>query len=136
MDGVKSKNSRQRSGNIYKSALWCASIHSVKHNIFLIIFSVLLECLEHLATMIEDYGTSICQPSVAAACKEIAKSIGDRDNSVRTAALNCFVAAFFLHGEALFKFVGNVRIHFIVFNIMITDKWLLLNVYIENQINR
>ncbi|XP_008189868.1 protein mini spindles isoform X2 [Acyrthosiphon pisum] len=79
MDGVKSKNSRQRS-----------------------------ECLEHLATMIEDYGTSICQPSVAAACKEIAKSIGDRDNSVRTAALNCFVAAFFLHGEALFKFVGNI----------------------------
>lgn len=80
---------------------------------------MLLECLEHLATMIEDYGTSICQPSVAAACKEIAKSIGDRDNSVRTAALNCFVAAFFLHGEALFKFVGNVRIHFIVYNIMI-----------------
>jgi len=77
-------------------------------NIFIIIFFVLLECLEHLATMIEDYGTSICQPSVAAACKEIAKSIGDRDNSVRTAALNCFVAAFFLHGEALFKFVGNV----------------------------
>lgn len=72
-------------------------------------FSLLLECLEHLATMIEDYGTSICQPSVPAACKEIAKSIGDRDNSVRTAALNCFVAAFFLHGEALFKFVGNVR---------------------------
>jgi cytoskeleton-associated protein 5 len=61
--------------------------------------------------MIEDYGTSICQPSVAAACKEIAKSIGDRDNSVRTAALNCFVAAFFLHGDALFKFVGNVRIY-------------------------
>jgi len=71
------------------------------------------ECLEHLATMIEDYGTSICQPSVGAACKEIAKSIGDRDNSVRTAALNCFVAAFFLHGEALFKFVGNVRIYFV-----------------------
>lgn len=79
--------------------------------LFIIIFFILLECLEHLATMIEDYGTSICQPSVAAACKEIAKSIGDRDNSVRTAALNCFVAAFFLHGEALFKFVGNVRIH-------------------------
>jgi len=40
-----------------------------------------------------------------------------------------------LHGEALFKFVGNVRLYFIVFNIMITDKWLVLNVYIENQIN-
>lgn len=68
------------------------------------------ECLEHLTSMVEDYGTSVFQPSVAVACKEIAKSIGDRDNSVRTAALNCFVAAFFLHGEALFNFVGHVRI--------------------------
>lgn len=84
----------------------------IKITNYLLLF-VFLECLEHLATMIEDYGTSICQPSVAVACKEIAKSIGDRDNSVRTAALNCFVAAFFLHGEALFKFVGNVRIYFI-----------------------
>lgn len=80
-----------------------------------------LECLEHLATMIEDYGTSICQPSVAVACKEIAKSIGDRDNSVRTAALNCFVAAFFLHGEALFKFVGNVRIYSIT--VLLNKLW-------------
>lgn len=85
-------------------------------NIFYLLY-LFLECLEHLASMIEDYGTSICQPSVAAACKEIAKSIGDRDNSVRTAALNCFVAAFFLHGEALFKFVGNVRINFMTYNI-------------------
>ncbi|KAL5234313.1 hypothetical protein ACI65C_001723 [Semiaphis heraclei] len=79
MDGIKSKNSRQRS-----------------------------ECLEHLTSMVEDYGTSVFQPSVAVACKEIAKSIGDRDNSVRTAALNCFVAAFFLHGEALYNFVGHI----------------------------
>ncbi|XP_026810117.1 LOW QUALITY PROTEIN: protein mini spindles-like [Rhopalosiphum maidis] len=79
MEGIKSKNSRQRS-----------------------------ECLEHLTSMVEDYGTSVFQPSVAVACKEIAKSIGDRDNSVRTAALNCFVAAFFLHGEALFNFVGHI----------------------------
>jgi len=63
--------------------------------------------------MVEDYGTSVFQPSVAVACKEIAKSIGDRDNSVRTAALNCFVATFFLLGEALFNYVGHVRIHFI-----------------------
>ncbi|XP_029345564.1 protein mini spindles isoform X2 [Acyrthosiphon pisum] len=79
MEGIKSKNSRQRS-----------------------------ECLEHLTSMVEDYGTSVFQPSVAVACKEIAKSIGDRDNSVRTAALNCFVAAFFLHGEAIFNFVSHI----------------------------
>lgn len=72
-----------------------------------------VECLEHLTSMVEDYGTSVFQPSVAVACKEIAKSIGDRDSSVRTAALNCFVATFFLHGEALFNFVGHVRKYFI-----------------------
>lgn len=71
---------------------------------------MIVECLDHLTTMIDDYGTSICQPSVPAACKELAKSIGDRDNGVRTAALNFFVAAFFVHGEALLKFVSNVRI--------------------------
>ncbi|XP_050054425.1 protein mini spindles-like isoform X3 [Aphis gossypii] len=79
MEGIKSKNSRQR-----------------------------LECLEHLTSMVEDYGTSIFQPNIPVACKEIAKSIGDRDNSVRTAALNCFVAAFFLHGEAIYNFVGHI----------------------------
>lgn len=75
-------------------------------------FCVLIECLEHLTSMIKDYGTSICQPNVSSAFKEIVKSVGDRDKSVRTAALNCFVAAFFIHGEALFKLVGNVRIYF------------------------
>lgn len=63
--------------------------------------------------MIKDFGTSICQPNVSAAFKEIVKSVGDRDKSVRTAALNCFVAAFFIHGDALFKLVGNVRVYFI-----------------------
>jgi len=84
-----------------------------------------VECLEHLTSMVEDYGTSVFQPSVAVACKEIAKSIGDRDNSVRTAALNCFVAAFFLHGEALFNFVGHVRKHFI-YNLNYCDKRIKL----------
>lgn len=69
--------------------------------------------------MVDDYGTSICQPSVAVACKEIAKSIGDRDNSVRTAALNFFVAAFFVHGEALLKFVSNVRIYILLCKVVL-----------------
>lgn len=62
--------------------------------------------------MVEDYGTSIFQPNVPTACKEIAKCLGDRDNSVRTSALNCFVAAYLLHGDAILKFVANVRTYF------------------------
>lgn len=73
-------------------------------------FSIIIkECLKHLTIMVKDYGTSILQPNVPTACKEIAKCIGDRDNSVRTSALNCFVAVYFLHGDAVFKFVANVR---------------------------
>lgn len=83
------------------------------HLLFCCVFK---ECLEHLTSMIKDYGTSICQPNISSAFKEIVKSIGDRDKSVRTAALNCFVAAFFEHGDALFKLIGNVRVYFIDLN--------------------
>lgn len=103
--------------NFNKIFMYCFIKYKYNENIIinnnLKMCYVLVECLEHLTSMVEDYGTSVFQPSVAVACKEIAKSIGDRDNSVRTAALNCFVAAFFLHGEALFNFVGHVRKHFI-----------------------
>lgn len=71
-------------------------------------YCVFLECLDHLATMIKDKNTSICLPTIETACKKIAKSIGERDNSVRTSALNCLVAVFILHGDALFKFIDNV----------------------------
>lgn len=60
--------------------------------------------------IINDKGTSFFRPSVAIACREIAKSIGDRDISVRMAALNCFVTAFPTLGDDLFKFISNVRI--------------------------
>lgn len=66
-----------------------------------------------MAKMIEDFGTSIYQPNIVDTCKEIARSIGDRDNSVRTAALNCLVTIYFIHGDTILKFVNNVSVHFV-----------------------
>ncbi|GLV37157.1 mini spindles [Carabus blaptoides fortunei] len=79
MEGVKSKNARQRT-----------------------------ECLEELGSLIEGYGISVCQPSPQAALKEVAKQISDRDNSVRNAALNCVVQAYFIEGERVYKMVGQI----------------------------
>ncbi|XP_046394021.1 protein mini spindles [Ischnura elegans] len=79
MEGLKSKNARQRT-----------------------------ECLDELGSLIENYGISVCQPTPAAALKEVAKQISDRDNSVRNAALNCVVRAYFLEGERVYKMVGQI----------------------------
>ncbi|XP_011648021.1 protein mini spindles isoform X1 [Pogonomyrmex barbatus] len=79
MEGLKSKNARQRT-----------------------------ECLDQLGSLIENYGVSVCQPSPSAALKEVAKQIADRDNSVRNAALNCIVQAYFLQGERVFKLIGQI----------------------------
>ncbi|XP_020296342.1 protein mini spindles isoform X2 [Pseudomyrmex gracilis] len=79
MEGLKSKNARQRT-----------------------------ECLDQLGSLIENYGVSVCQPTPSAALKEIAKQIADRDNSVRNAALNCIVQAYFLQGERVFKLIGQI----------------------------
>ena len=77
MDGLKSKNARQRT-----------------------------ECLDELGYLIETYGTSVCQ---ASALKEIAKQISDRDNSVRSAALNAIVKAHELLGEKTYKMIGQLN---------------------------
>ncbi|XP_053545282.1 cytoskeleton-associated protein 5 [Bombina bombina] len=79
MDGIKSKNSKQRA-----------------------------ECLEELGCLVESYGMNVCQPTPAKALKEIAVHIGDRDNSVRNAALNTIVAVYNVHGEQVFKLIGNL----------------------------
>ncbi|KAG8185075.1 hypothetical protein JTE90_029692 [Oedothorax gibbosus] len=79
MQGLTSKNARQRA-----------------------------ECLEELESMIETYGLNVCQPSPQVALREIAKQISDRDNSVRTAALNCIVQAYYIEGEKVYKTVGQL----------------------------
>lgn len=79
MDGLKTKNARQRT-----------------------------ECLDELGFLIESYGLTACQPSPQVALKEIAKHISDRDNSVRNAALNSVVKAYFLAGDNIYKLIGNL----------------------------
>ncbi|XP_055620315.1 protein mini spindles isoform X2 [Toxorhynchites rutilus septentrionalis] len=79
MDALKSKNARQRA-----------------------------ECLDELGFLIETYGLTVCQPTQQAALKEIAKHISDRDNSVRNAALNAVVQAYFLAGEKVYKLIGQL----------------------------
>lgn len=63
------------------------------------------ECLDQLAWFIENFGMTVCQPS---ALKEIAKQISDRDNAVRSSALNCIVAAYFLDGPKVYKQIGQI----------------------------
>ncbi|XP_074487606.1 cytoskeleton-associated protein 5 isoform X2 [Sebastes fasciatus] len=79
MDGTKSKNSKQRA-----------------------------ECLEELGCLIEGYGMNVCQPTPAKCLKEIAVHIGDRDTSVRNAALNTVVAVYNVCGEQVYKLIGNL----------------------------
>ncbi|KAL7862680.1 hypothetical protein SRHO_G00116640 [Serrasalmus rhombeus] len=79
MEGTKSKNAKQRS-----------------------------ECLEELGCLIENYGMNVCQPTPAKALKDIAVHIGDRDTTVRNAALNTVVAAYNVCGDQVFKLIGNL----------------------------
>ncbi|XP_047658144.1 cytoskeleton-associated protein 5 isoform X2 [Tachysurus fulvidraco] len=79
MEGTKSKNSKQRS-----------------------------ECLDELGCLIENNGMNVCQPTPGKALKDIAVHIGDRDTSVRNAALNTVVAAYNACGEQIFKLIGNL----------------------------
>uniref|UniRef100_A0A672K3B3 Cytoskeleton-associated protein 5-like n=1 Tax=Sinocyclocheilus grahami TaxID=75366 RepID=A0A672K3B3_SINGR len=79
MEGTKSKNSKQRS-----------------------------ECLDELGCLIENFGMNVCQPTPAKALKEIAVHIGDRDTTVRNAALNTVVAAYNACGDQVFKLIGKL----------------------------
>lgn len=66
------------------------------------------ECLEELGGLIEGYGMNVCQPTPAKSLKEIAVHIGDRDTSVRNAALNTVVAVYNVCGDQVYKLIGNV----------------------------
>jgi cytoskeleton-associated protein 5 len=82
-EGLKSKNSRQRT-----------------------------DCLDESAHMIEVHGINVMMPSPQIALKEMAKQISDRDTNVRNAALNAIVQAYFLQGEKVYKMIGAVSLCF------------------------
>ncbi|KAI9145343.1 armadillo-type protein [Paraphysoderma sedebokerense] len=65
------------------------------------------ECLDELGCLIQRNGLNVCQP--AKALPEIAKCIGDRDSSVRNAALGALVQAYLQVGEdAVMKHIGRL----------------------------
>jgi len=72
---------------------------------------ILTECLDELGCLIDANGISVCQPTAGAALKLIAQQIADRDNSVRSAALNTVVIAYHLIGENVFRHIGTVNMH-------------------------
>lgn len=73
-------------------------------------YFLLLECLEELGCLVGSYGMNVCQPTPGKALKEMAAHIGDRDNTVRNAALNTIVTVYNVHGDQVFKLIGNVSI--------------------------
>uniref|UniRef100_A0A6M2DFG6 Putative microtubule-associated protein n=1 Tax=Xenopsylla cheopis TaxID=163159 RepID=A0A6M2DFG6_XENCH len=81
LDGLKSKNARQRQ-----------------------------ECLDELGVLIACHGITVCQPSPLAALKEVVKQISDRDNAVRNAALNCVVQVYYIQQDKIFKLLGQLQL--------------------------
>lgn len=74
------------------------------------------ECLECIGHLLECYGWTAMSPSGSAALKELARHIGDRDNAVRSAALNCVTCAYFLEGEKIYKMIGQVSVALRTYN--------------------
>ncbi|XP_045453489.1 protein mini spindles [Melitaea cinxia] len=64
------------------------------------------ECLECINHLLDTYGSSAL--AGGAALRELARHIGDRDNAVRSAALNCVASAYFLEGERVYKMIGQI----------------------------
>ena len=65
------------------------------------------ECLEELGQMIEAMGLNSFNPNVN--IKEIAKQISDRDNGVRSAALNTITIAYQIVGDQVYKLIGRLN---------------------------
>ena len=90
-----------------RSSIVYGSVYIVKWLIVLCHFFA--ECLEEIGCLMERHTVNVCQPSVPKAISNLASHISDRDNSVRSAALNSLVTAYVQLGESVFfKHVGSV----------------------------
>jgi len=66
-------------------------------------------CLIELGNMLERNGMTVCeQIGASKAMSAIATQVSDRDNSVRSAALDVLVIAFNIVGEDVYKLMGNI----------------------------
>ena len=68
-----------------------------------------IECLEELGILVRDNGMVICGPQPQKTVPLIASQISDRDNAVRSAALNTMVVVYGNVGDAVFKFTSKVH---------------------------
>jgi cytoskeleton-associated protein 5 len=64
------------------------------------------ECLDELATLIQRNGMTVCSPSKV--FPSIATQVGDRDATVRNAALGVIVQAYMLAGDNVYKYLGRI----------------------------
>nr|XP_039262114.1 cytoskeleton-associated protein 5-like [Styela clava] len=67
------------------------------------------ECLDEIGHLITTIGIDVCQPTPTKALREVASHISNRDNSVRSAALNVLVCAYNTCGDVVYKFVGKLN---------------------------
>jgi len=65
-------------------------------------------CLEEMGSLIRVSGLGVCGPQPAFALCELVKLIADRDNAVRSAALNAVTEVYFQEGERLYKIIENL----------------------------
>ncbi len=70
--------------------------------------SVPPECLEELGALIQNNGMIVCGSSPQKILPLIAAQITDRDNAVRSAALNAMVVIYGHVGDGVFKFTSQV----------------------------
>ena len=61
------------------------------------------ECLKHCAEMIDTHGIEVIGPPKQNSLKEIAAQISDRDQNVRSAALNALVNVYKIIGEEIYS---------------------------------
>ena len=113
------------------------SIPGISHTT-IIYFS---ECLEELGLLIKTFGMNVCQPSPGKALSMMASQICDRDNGVRSSALNAIVEAYILVGETVYTHCGRVRARLFIVVVVVSvlllflflswvDFWLLLKVWL------
>jgi cytoskeleton-associated protein 5 len=82
-------------------------------------FCVTTECLEELGILVRDNGMVICGPQPQKTVPLIASQISDRDNAVRSAALNTMVVVYGNVGDTVFKFTSKVSKNIIMSRVYI-----------------
>lgn len=111
MDGLKSKNARQRIGKHINISSLIPLLPPPPLSLPLLSSPPLSlpECLEVIGEMIQNNGMSVCQPSPPKTLPLVAGQICDRDNGVRSAAINTMVIVYGNIGEGVYKFASQVK---------------------------